>query len=490
MSTNIKKQTLSSLLYKYLERIGHQGIVFTIQIILARLLSPDDYGYIALLVIFINISQIFVQSGLGKALVQNKDAGDVDFSSVFYISLGMSVILYWILFFSAPFIAGFYEKPELSSILRVLALILIPGAFNSIQNAKVSKDMMFKKLLYSTLGAAIISGAAGIAMAYLGYGVWALVSQQLINQVAICVIMWFAVKWRPRAVFDIKRVKVLFSFGWRLLCSNLLNAAYENLRGIVVGMRYSAEALGFYDRGKQFPNIIINNINSSTQVVMFPVLSKLQDDTARMKSIMRRSIVTISLIIFPLMVGLAITAEPLIQLILTDKWLPAVPFLQIYCFTFAFFPIHTANLQAIKAQGRIDWALKLEIIKVVTGISVLFITVFLFDSPIAIAFGGAALSVISSFINAYPNKKLLNYSYIEQIRDILPQAAISLIMGACIYPVTLLKLLPIITITTQVLAGAAIYITLAWVFKIESFIYIKDMVWKYLSKKLKRESKV
>lgn len=471
----MNNSVIKSLIYKFLERCGHQGIAFIVQIILARLLDPTDYGVLTLLTIFITISQVFVQSGFNTALIQRKDVTEKDYSSVFYLSLSIAIILYMVLFLIAPFIAAFYKMPQLKNVLRVLAIILIPGAFNSIQNAKIAREMQFKQLMYCTLGAVIISGAVGIAMAYMGFGVWALVGQQLANQISICFIMLIVVKWRPIAVFELSRVKVLFSFGWKLLCSSLLDTIYQNLRSLVIGKKYDSGTLGYYNRGKQFPELIVNNINGAIQSVMLPALSKEQDNKERMKSMMRRSIVTSSFVIFPLVVGLAVVSEPLISLILTDKWLPSVPYLRIYCFIFAFYPIHTANLQALNAQGRSDQFLKLELIKKFLGVIVLLITVFCFDSPLAIAMGGAVTTLISCFVNTAPNKKLLNYSYFEQMKDILPSMIISIIMGAIVYCVLFLQLPALITLIIQILLGIIVYISLAWIFKLECFSYLISM---------------
>ncbi len=483
--SNTKRSVISSLVYKFMERCGTQGIAFIVQIVLARLLDPTDYGVLTLLTIFITISQVFVHSGFNTALVQRKDVTERDFSSVFYLSLGIAVFLYGVLFLVAPLIADFYEMPQLKEVLRVLAIILIPGAFNSIQNAKIMREMQFKKLMYCTLGAVIVSGAVGIAMAYLGFGVWALVGQQLTNQTAICIFMLVVVKWRPQRIFEFSRVKVLFSFGWKLLCSSLLETVYQNLRSLVIGKKYDSATLGYYNRGKQFPELIVGNLNSAIQSVMLPALSKEQDNRARMKAMMRRSIVTSSFLIFPLVTGIAVCAQPLISLILTDKWLPCVPYMQIYCFTFAFYPIHSANLQALNAQGRSDQYLRLELIKKGYGIIVLLITVFCFDSPIAIAMGGAVTTVISCFINAAPNKKLLNYSYFEQMLDILPCMGISLVMGGIIYCVLFLGLPTWLTLIIQIVLGVTIYIALAHIFKLECYHYLKNTAMGFLKKRKK-----
>lgn len=480
-----KSVVIKSLIFKFMERCGYQGIAFIVQIVLARLLDPTDYGVLTLLTIFINISQVFVQSGFNTALIQRKDVTKKDYSSVFYLSISIALLLYAVLFFLAPFIADYYDMPQLKQVLRVMALILIPGAFNSIQNAKIAKEMKFKQLMYCTLGAVIISGVVGITMAYMGFGVWALVGQQFSNQVSICIIMLLVVKWRPMAVFEISRIKVLFSFGWKLLCSALLDTIYSELRSLVIGKKYNAATIGYYNRGKQFPQLIINNVNGAIQSVMLPALSKEQDNKTKMKTMMRRSIVTSSFIIFPIVMGLAVIAEPMVSLILTDKWLPCVPYLRVYCFIFAFYPIHSANLQTLNAQGRSDKFLKLEIIKKTYGIVVLLITVFCFDSPLAIALGGAVTTFISCFVNASPNKKILNYSYFEQIKDILPSMIISVIMGLVVYCVLFFNLSSWLTIIIQISVGVVVYIGLAEIFKLECYCYLKNMIFGFLKKRKK-----
>jgi teichuronic acid exporter len=425
MNREIKKaQVLSSLLWKLMERGGTQGIQFIVQIVLARLLLPEDYGIIALVLVFIAIANVFVQSGLNTSLIQKKEADEIDFSSVFYVSLLIAGLFYIILFLTVPFIAEFYNKQQLIPVLRVLAVTLFFGAFNSIQNAIIARNMQFKKLFFSSTGAILISGIVGIYMACAGYGVWALVGQQIINQLSISLILWFTVKWRPRLIFSHRRVKELFSFGWKLLVSSLIYTIYIDLRSLVIGKMFEAEILGLYNRGQQFPAVLVSNIDGSIQSVMFPVLASQQDSRPRVKDMMRRAIVTSSFVTFPMMVGLAVTAEPLVKLLLTDKWLPCVPFLQIFCASHALMPIHTANLQAINALGRSDIFLKLEIIKIIVGLSVLGITVFY--GVYAIALGAVLSGIISTFINAYPNKKLLDYSYIEQWNDIMPSLLLSL----------------------------------------------------------------
>lgn len=473
----------SSLAYKYLERCFVQGISFVVGIILARLLAPEDFGLLALMMIFISVASTFVHGGFNTALIQSKDATDEDFSSIFWLTLSVASIAYTILFFAAPYIAVFYSMPHITPIFRVMGITLFFGAMNSIQVARLSRSMNFKKQMQASMGAVLISGTTGIAMAYNDAGLWALVTQQLVNRIALCSIMLITVDWRPRFVFSLAKVKKLFSFGWKLLISGLLDTLYRELHALIIGKIYSPAALGFYARGQHFPSFIIDNINSSIQAVLLPVLSSYQDDKATAKALMRRGIMTSSFIIFPMMAGLASVAEPLVRLLLTDKWLPAVPFLQIYCFIYALWPIHTANLQAINAMGRSDIFLKLEVIKKVTGLTILGVTIWQFNSPIAIAFSAMLGGTISSFINAYPNKKLLQYSYKEQLQDLIPSFLLSLVMAICIYPLTFLQLHSSIIMLLQILSGIIIYTTLAYICKIEVFTYLLDKVLPVIKRK-------
>ncbi|WP_392461544.1 lipopolysaccharide biosynthesis protein [Streptococcus parasuis] len=471
-SQHTKSNILSSLFWKLMERGGTQGIQFIVQIVLARLLSPEEYGIIAIVMVFILLANVFVESGFNTALIQKKDADEVDFSSVLYLSLGVATILYGIIFITAPFIASFYDQPILVKVLRVLSITLFIGAFNSIQNAFVARNMLFKKLFASSLGAVTISGIVGVIAAYSGLGVWALVLQQLTSQLAVALILWFTVKWRPHLLFSFGRVKSLFSYGSKLLASGLLDTLYRNLTTLIIGRMYTPSMLGYYNRGQQFPQLIVSNINGSIQSVMLPALSAHQDDRKRVKEMMRRTVVSSSFLIFPMMVGMAVVAEPLVKIVLTEKWLPAVPFLQMACFTFVLWPIHTANLQAINAMGRSDIFLKLEIIKKIMGLIVLGVS--LPFGVYSIALGGIFSGLIGTFINAYPNKELLNYSYKEQWLDIMPSLLISLIMGGIVYLFNFLSFPAWQVLILQIVSGGIIYILLAKIFKIESLTYLVE----------------
>ena len=465
-----KNIVISSLIWKLLERFGTQGIQFVVQIVLARLLLPKQYGIIAIVTVFISLARTFVQSGLNTALIQKKNADEIDFSSVFYISLIVAAIFYLIIYFLAPFIASFYMQPQLVQVLRVLSITLFIGAFNSIQNAFVARNMLFKRLFISSLVSVIVSGAVGITAAYNGWGVWALVAQQLTNQLTVCIILWYTVKWRPQLLFSLRKVKVLFLFGWKLLGSSLLNTLYLELRTLIIGRIFSSNVLGIYNRGEQFPKVIVLNINGSIQSVMLPTLSAYQDDRKIVKAMMRRAIKTSSFLIFPMMIGMAVIAEPLVKIVLTDKWLPAVPFLQIFCISYSLMPIHTANLQAINAMGRSDIFLRLEIIKKVIGLIILGIS--LPFGVYAIALGQVFNGIISTFINAHPNKQLLDYSYMEQWVDISSSLLIAIAMGAIVYSLNYFGLEAWKLLILQVCVGVGVYFLLAKTFKIESINYL------------------
>lgn len=474
MEENIKAKTLSGLIWRFGERCGAQLVQFIVSIVLARILTPADYGLVGLITVFISVALVFAQSGLGSALVQRKNIDNTEFSTVFYFSMVFSIVLYIALFFCSPLIASFYKEPRLINVIRVLGITVIIGAINSVQQAYVQKTMQFKRFFWATLTGTIISAFIGIWVAYAGYGIWALVWQQLTNQCIDTVFLWFTVKWRPMLVFSVKKAKNLFKFGWKILCSTLLDTVYGNIYSLIIGKFYSTTDLGYYNRGKQFPVLVVQNVNTAIDNVLFPVLSIAQDDKKRLKEMVRRSIVTSTFVIFPCMAGLAAVAKPLTILLLTEKWLPAVPFIQFCCFTYAFWPIHTANLQAIKAVGRSDIFLKLEIIKKIVGIVGLCIS--LPFGLYAMMWMRCLTTVSSSFINAYPNKKLLGYSYYEQIKDVLPSFAISIVMCLIVICINFLNLNSMLTMIIQVILGAAIYISFSKLFKLECFEYILNTI--------------
>ncbi len=477
---NTEKKIISNFMWRFAERSGAQVVSFIVSIVLARILLPEDYGTIALVTVFTSILQVFVDSGLGTALIQKKDADDLDFSSVFYFNFVVCLILYAGMFIASPYIALFYNDITLTSVIRVLSLTIVISGVKGIQQAYVSRNMLFKRFFYSTIGGTIFSAFLGIGMAYAGLGVWALVAQQLSNTAIDTIILWITVKWRPRKAFSWKRLRTLLTFGWKLLISALLDTSYNNLRNLIIGKLYSSADLAFYNQGDKFPKVIVTNINTSIDSVLLPTMSSAQDDKERVKQMTRRAIKTSTYVMAPLMMGLAFCAEPIVRIVLTDKWLPCIPFLRIFCITYMFWPVHTANLNAINAMGRSDWFLKLEIIKKIMGMTILLSTMWF--GVMAMAYSLLLSSVLSQIINSWPNRILLGYGYLEQVRDFAPGILLAVGMGICVYCIGFLPLPIVVTLVIQIIVGAAIYIIVSALMKLEEFEYLLEMVKSFLKK--------
>ncbi|MBE6986460.1 MAG: lipopolysaccharide biosynthesis protein [Ruminococcaceae bacterium] len=478
-----KNSFFNNFIWRFLERCGAQLVAFAVSIVLARVLDPKVYGTVALVTVFTAIMQVFIDSGVGTALIQKKEADDLDFSTVFFFNLGLCLLLYAVMFFCAPLVSDFYGIPELTEIVRVLSLTIIISGVKNIQQAYVSRNMMFKRFFFATLGGTVGAAVLGIWMAYRGYGVWALVAQHLFNTAMDTLILWITVKWRPRWMFSWNRLKELFSYGWKLLVSGLMDSVYNELRQMIIGKLYTTQDLAHYNRGKQFPFLIINNVNTSIDSVLLPTLAKEQDDKSRVRSMTRRAIKTSTYIMAPLMMGLAFIAEPLIKLLLTEKWLPCVPFLRIFCITYMFYPIHTANLNAIKAMGRSDLYLKLEIIKKVIGVVVLLCTMW--HGVEIMAYSLLLTSVASQIVNSWPNRKLLDYSYIDQMKDILPSILLALFMGACVYWIGILEMNNLLILLLQIALGAALYIGGSMLFRLEAYGYLVRQLRRFFKRRSK-----
>lgn len=475
-----KRSILSNMAWRFLERCGAQGVNLIVEIILARLLFPDDYGLIALVSVFISILNVFVDSGLGNALIQKKDADELDFSSVFWFNIACCACLYAILYLVSPAIAGFYRRSELTPVLRVLGIQILISGVKNVQQAYVSRTLQFKRFFFATLGGTVGAALIGIWMAWRGYGVWALVIQQLFNAVVDTAILWMTVKWRPHWLFSFARLKGLLSYGWKLLVSSLLDTGYRELRQLLIGRIYSSADLAFYNRGQRLPHVFINNINTAIDSVLLPTMSREQDNRERVKQMTRKAIQTSTYVMAPLMMGLAFTGELFVRLILTEKWIPAVPYMRIFCITYMFYPIHTANLNAIQALGRSDLFLKLEIVKKVVGLVVLCLTINI--SVMAMAYSLLVTNVLSQIINTWPNRKLLGYSYFEQMKDILPAILLAVLMGICVYWLKYLEWNELPILLLQIIAGGAIYIAGSRLLKLESYQYIKDLLRKVRNK--------
>lgn len=468
-----KEKVLSGLIWTFGERILAQGVSFVLSVILARILMPSEYGTIAMVMVFINLANVFTSTGFGESLVQKKNADDMDFSTIFFCTLTLSALIYGGLFVSAPYIAEFYHNDGIILVLRVLSLKIIFSSFATVQHAYVQKHMLFRKFFFSTLGGTLISGVLGIVLAYLGAGVWALVAQYLTNTIIDILVLFCTVPWRPHLQFSTERAKKLMNFGWKLVLANLINAAYNELRSLIIGRTYSSADLAYYNKGNQIPSLAITNIDTAIGNVVFPAMSS-AESKERLKAIGRRAMKTTSYIIFPIMLGLMVVSKPLILLLLTEKWENSIIYMQILCLYWMTQPIQTTNWQIIKAVGRSDLCLKLEIVKKILG--TILVIIAMRYGVLAIAISATISGFISMIINILPNKRLIDYSIKEQLFDIMPALLASLVMAIVVHLISFITMPVLIQMFIQILSGCMIYIGISCIFKIETFAYMLSMV--------------
>lgn len=484
----IRGRIASGLIWTYAERISAQLVSLVVSIVLARRIAPEHFGVISLVTVFINIANVFVSEGFSNALIQKKDADETDFSTVFYLSLLASAALYAVLFFTSPMIAAFYNEDQLNPILRVLSLKLIVSALNSVQNAYVSRKMIFKKFFFATLVGTVISAVVGIWMAYRGCGVWALVAQYLVNSTIDTLVLHFTCGWKPHLLFSLARAKLLFPYGSRILAASLIQKLYDNLRSLLIGKVFTTSDLAFYNRGKHIPSLIVDNINTSIVKTLFPALSDAQDDKTRVKAMMRRGMSISAFIMSPLLLGLAACGKSIIGLLLTDQWLPCVPYMQIICLTYLLQPIQKANLQAIKAIGRSDVILRLEFYKKAIGVTLIAVATFVLRSVTAVVWSGFVITLINTVINSYPNKKLLNYPIHEQIMDTLPSFLCGTVMSIAVYAVGMLDINRIPLLVLQVSIGAGSYLFLSHLTHSENLTYCINIACSFTKRLYKRKN--
>ena len=475
MDSNAKTQhkkngIINNFLWRLLERFGANIVTFVVSIVLARLLDPQAYGIVALITAITTILQVFVDSGLANALIQKKGADNKDFSTVFFFNIAVCLVLYFTLFFTAPLIAKFfgkYNQSLLIGLIRVSSLTLIIAGVKNVQQAYVAKNMIFKKFFFATLGGTLAAAVIGIVMALRGYGPWALVIQLVFNATIDTIVLWFTVKWRPIKYFSFKRLKVLLKYGWKLLVTNLLRVGYAEIRSLIIGKKYSADDLAFHQKGNLFPKTIVNNVDSAIDSVLLPSMSSIQDDKKSLKELTRHSIQLSSYIMFPLMAGLAMCSQSIIIVFLTEKWLPASFFMIVFSFALALHPIHTANLNAIMASGRSDLVLKLEIIKKTIDFMVLLVSMWF--GVKAIALGFLLCTILEQVVNAWPNRKILNYGFLHQIIDLIPNIIPTLIMCIFVFAVGYGKPVGIGTLLKQIIIGGFVYFVFSALFQNKSY---------------------
>ncbi len=471
-----KHLVAESMMWKFLERGGVQVAQLIVSIIIARLVTPTAYGVVALLSIFIALATVFVQSGLSTALIQKKDTDDIDTTSVIFYSLSIAVLLYSILFICAPWIATFFNLKGLAPALRVLALILFPGAITSIQLALLSKRMLFRKQFYANMFAAISSGLIGITMAYYGFESWALVGQQLSYQTLLFIVLCFLVKLSPKFVVNFQRTKILLSYGVKLLGSNLIDMLYHNLESLIIGKLFNPATLAFCNKGKMFPMVLINNIDGSVQSVMLPAYSASQDNIFKIKQMLRRTITLSTYLVFPLMILLAVVGRPTILLLLGEKWLGAVPYLQLFCFMTMLFPLQTAMFQAINAIGCSSVTLRLMVLKRSVGVVLLLASVWMWRSPYSVVIAAILIEFCAVIINVPANRKLFEYTPVEMLSDILPNLGMALISGFLAWTMSLVISNSFLLLLVQLMTGIAIYIGISLITHNHSLSYIINLL--------------
>lgn len=477
---SLKNKTVNGMGWSALDNFTQIGVTFFVSIVLARLLSPEEYGLIGILTIFIALFNTIVDSGFTNALIKKKDATDVDYSTVFYTNLVLSIILEIIFFLSAKPIAIFFEKPELVELTKVMSSLVVINALAIVQRARITKAIDFKTQTKITFLSSFLSGVIGIVMAYMDYGVWALVGQQISNQLLSTVFFWIYNKWMPKLIFSWASFKEMWAFGSKLLASSLIDTTWKEIYQIVIGKCYSPATLGLYTRAKQFSDLCSSNLTTVVGRVSYPVLSSIQDDKQRLKGAYKQVIRTTMFLSFVLMLGMAACAESMVYVVVGEQWLECVPMLQILCILGMLYPLHALNLNMLKVQGRSDLFLKLEIIKKIIAICPLLLGIFV-DIYWMLA-GSLGTNLIAYYLNAYYSGPFLNYSIKEQIKDILPSLGVALAMAVPVFVLRFIPMNPFVLLPLQVVIGAIITIGICEAIKLPEYLGIKDIAISFINK--------
>jgi len=465
--SEVYNKTVRGVGWSFADNIATQGVTFVVGLVLARLLTPEEYGLIGIITIFIALFNSIVDSGFSNALIRKKDAQDIDYSTVFITNFVISLLLYLILFVCAPAISSFFDRPPLTSLARVMGCIVVINALALVQKTQLVKRVDFKTQTKISLIASISSGVIGIAMALKGFGVWSLVGQQISRQLLTTLFLWFFNRWMPRLKFSINSFREMFNFGWKLMVSGLINTLWNELYQVVIGKCYSPATLGQYTRAQGFGTMFSSNLTSVVQRVSYPVLCSIQDDKKRLKQAYKKIIKVTMLVTFSCMLGLAAVAKPLVLVLIGDQWLPCVPFLQILCFNLMLTPLHAINLNILQVQGRSDLFLKLEIIK--KCIAIIPIVLGIFINIYWMLCGSVVTGVFAYYLNAYYSGPFMNYSIKEQVKDILPSFGIAMCMCGCVYALSFLPISPFVSLPILIVVGISIVFGLNILFKLEEY---------------------
>lgn len=483
MSDSLRKKTLTGVSWSFLDNILGSGITFIVGIILARILTPREFGLIGIISIFIAVFNSIVDSGFSNALIRKTNATQIDYNTAFIFNLILSVILFVGLFLLAPIVSAFFNEPQLVELTRAMSFILLINAFAIVQRTLLVKSIDFKTQTKISIIASVSSGIIGIGMAIMGFGVWCLVAQQISRQLLNTVFLWVFTKWFPSIEFSITSFKELFGFGWKLLVSGVIATIWNELYLIVIGKVYSPSILGQYSRAKQFTDIFASNLTSVIQRVSYPVLSSIQDDNERLKQAYKKVIKSTMFITFVLMLGLAAIAKPMVLVLIGDKWLPSVAFLQIICFSAMLYPLHAINLNMLQVKGRSDLFLILEIVKRTIAIGPILLGVFVgIDSML---WSSVLVGFVAYYLNSFYSGKDLNYGIMEQIKDILPSFLFAIIMALAVWLISFIDASPFIILPIQLVTGITIVFGIGEKTKISEYVEIKGIISLIINKNLK-----
>ena len=479
-----KKKVISSLIYKFIERLSVKGLGLVISIVLARMLAPEQFGMVAIMNVFINLSQVIVEGGFTTALVQRKDVTEQDYSTVFFINMALATLCFAALEIAAPFISAFYDQ-NITLPLRIYAITVFFGAFNALQLARLQKRMQFKKIMITSLIATVISGIAGIVGAYCDMGLWALVLYHGMYSFMVCITVAFVERWLPKFEFSLLRAKILFSYGWKMFISAVLCSLYADIRSLVIGKKFSSDDLAYYNRGQQFPQIISHTLDSAIQSVMFPTMAAVQDERDKLARMLRRAETMGAYVVIPVMLGLAAVSGGVVQVLLTDKWLPCVPYMQWLCIANAAVPITSSNLIAIKSSGRSDVYMALEMVRRVVMLAILAVSIFAFKSVLAIAIGFCISSWLDACITMMPVKRLMNYGIFSQFADLWKIVLSSAVMFVAVQAMNLLPLNSALLLVAQMVCGVLVYVGVSYLINVESQSTLVKLITKLLKDKKK-----
>ncbi len=476
---SLRTRAKKGFVWTFAQQFGNQTIGFTISLILARILLPEEFGLIGMIAIFVAIGNTLLNAGLTQSLIRSEELEEADYSTVFYFNLVSATAAYGLVYLSAPLISAFYNQPILTDIVRLYCLSFIFSAFAAVQMARLTKKMDFKTQTLIALPATLIGGVVGISLAYLGYGVWSLVWSSLLTSFLSSLQVWFYTKWKPSLIFSREKFKIHFNFGYKLTLSGLLNRIFDNIFIIIIGKYFSPAQVGFYTRAETTKQLPLSNIFNSLDRITYPMFAEIQNDDIRLKRVYKQLLQMVLFIVAPLLIFVAVLGEPIFRFLFTEKWLPAVPYFQILCVTGILYPLHAYNLSILNVKGRSDLFLKLEVIKKIVIVITILVTIPY--GILALLYGQVFISLVSFFINSHYSARFIHYPALHQLRDVLPVIIIALLSGAVIYAVDLWGLydyMDFVRILFGGLSGIIVYLGLAYFLKFRSLNDLYNLIFK------------